>query len=89
LTDVVGGQVPVTFTSMATAAPFAKSGRLRILGVTSAKRLPSFPDVPTFEESGVPGMVFEHWWGVMAPAATPRPIVDKLHDAIAKALAAP
>jgi len=89
LTDVVGGQVPVTFTSMATAAPFAKSGRLRILGVTSAKRLPAFPDVPTFEESGVPGLVFEHWWGVMAPAATPRTIVDKLHDAITKALAAP
>ena len=89
LTDVVGGQVPVTFTSMATAAPFAKSGRLRILGVTSAKRLPAFPDVPTFAESGVPGMVFEHWWGVMAPAATPRPVVEKLHDAIAKALASP
>jgi tripartite-type tricarboxylate transporter receptor subunit TctC len=86
LTDVVGGQVPVTFTSMATAAPFAKSGRLRILGVTSAKRLAAFPDVATFEESGVPGMVFEHWWGVMAPAGTPRPIVDKLHAAIAKAL---
>ena len=89
LTDVVGGQVPVTFTSMATAAPFAKSGRLRILGVTSAKRLPAFPDVPTFAESGVPGMVFEHWWGVMAPAATPRRVVDKLHDEITKALASP
>jgi tripartite-type tricarboxylate transporter receptor subunit TctC len=89
LTDVVGGQVPATFTSMATAAPFAKSGRLRILGVTSPKRLAAFPDVPTFEESGVRGMVFEHWWGVMAPAATPRPVIDKLHAAIAKALAAP
>jgi tripartite-type tricarboxylate transporter receptor subunit TctC len=89
ITDVVGGQVPVTFTSMATAAPFAKSGRLRILGVTSAKRLAVFPDVATFEESGVPGMVFEHWWGVMAPAATPRPVVDTLHAEIAKALAAP
>ena len=86
LTDVVGGQVPLTFTSMATAAPFAKSGRLRILGVTSGKRLASFPDVPTFEESGVP-IVFEHWWGVMAPAGTPRPIIDKLHEAIVKALA--
>ena len=89
LTDVVGGQIPATFTSMATAAPFAKSGRLRILGVTSAKRLAAFPDVPTFEESGVPGMVFEHWWGVMAPARTARPIVDKLHAAITRALALP
>ena len=89
LTDVVGGQIPATFTSMATAAPFAKSGRLRILGVTSAKRLSAFADVPTFEESGVTGMVFEHWWGVMAPAATPRVVIDTLHAAIAKALAQP
>lgn len=89
MTDVVGGQVPITFTSMATAAPFAKAGRVRILGVTSAKRLAAFPDVPTFEESGVPGMVFEHWWGVMAPAGTPRPIVDKLHAQVVKAVSAP
>ena len=89
LTDVVGGQIPATFTSMATAAPFAKSGRLRILGVTSAKRLAAFSDVPTFEESGVSGLVFEHWWGVMAPAATPRVVIDTLHAAIAKALAQP
>ena len=88
ITDVVAGQIPLTFTSMATAAPFAKSGRLRILGVTSAKRLASFPDVPTFDESGVPGLVFEHWWGVMAPAGTPRPIVDTLRSEIVKALAA-
>jgi len=89
LTDVVAGQIPLTFTSMATAAPYAKSGRLRILGVTSAKRLPAFPDVPTFEESGVTGLVFEHWWGVMAPAGTPRAIVDKLHGEIVKAVSAP
>jgi tripartite-type tricarboxylate transporter receptor subunit TctC len=86
ITDVVGGQVPLTFTSMATAAPFVKAGRLRVLGVTSGKRLVGFPDVPTFQESGVSGLVFEHWWGVMAPAATPRPIVDKLHSHFAKAL---
>src|SRR5205085_9788453 len=88
LTDVVAGQIPATFTSMATAAPFVQSGRLRILGVTSAKRLAAFPDVPTFDESGVPGLVFEHWWGVMAPVGTPRPIVDTLHSEIVKALAA-
>jgi tripartite-type tricarboxylate transporter receptor subunit TctC len=89
LTDVVGGQVPATFTSMATAAPFAKGGRIRILGVTSAKRLAAFPDVPTFAESGVPGMVFEHWWGIMAPAGVAKPIVDKLHSHVAKAVATP
>ena len=86
LTDVVAGQIPATFTSMATAAPYAKSGRLRVLGVTSAKRLPAFPEVPTFEESGVPGMVVEHWWGVMAPAGVPRPLIEKLRGEIVKAL---
>ncbi|HYC48434.1 MAG TPA: tripartite tricarboxylate transporter substrate binding protein [Burkholderiales bacterium] len=85
LTDVVAGQVPATFTSMATAAPFAKSGRVRILGVTSTKRLPAFPDVPTFSESGVP-MIFEHWWGIMAPAGVPKAIVDRLHDHVSRAL---
>jgi len=86
LTDVVAGQIPATFTSMATAAPFAQGGRLRILGVTSAKRLPAFPNVPTFEESGVAGMVVEHWWGVMAPAGVPKPIIDKLRGEIVKAV---
>jgi tripartite-type tricarboxylate transporter receptor subunit TctC len=86
LTDVVAGQIPATFTSMATAAPFVQGGRLRILGVTSAQRLPAFPDVPTFEESGVAGMVVEHWWGVMAPAGVPKPIIDKLRGEIVNAL---
>jgi tripartite-type tricarboxylate transporter receptor subunit TctC len=86
LTDVVAGQIPATFTSMATAAPFAQSGRLRILGVTSAKRLPAFPAVPTFEESGVSGMIVEHWWGVMAPAGVPKSIVEKLHGEIVNAV---
>jgi tripartite-type tricarboxylate transporter receptor subunit TctC len=86
ISDVVAGQVPVTFTSMATAAPHVKSGRLRVLGVTSARRLPALPEVPTFEESGVHGMTLEHWWGVMAPARTPRPIIDRLHVEIVRAV---
>lgn len=86
LADVVSGQIPATFTSMATAAPFAKSGRLRILGVTSNKRLPAFPDVPTFEESGIPGMIVEHWWGVMAPARVPQAVLEKLRVEIIKAV---
>jgi len=89
IADVVAGQVPLTFTSMATAAPHVKGGRLRVLGVTSPQRLAAFPDVPTFAESGVPGMTIEHWWGVMAPAGTPRPIVDRLHGAIVQALNTP
>lgn len=86
LTDVVAGQIPATFTSMATAAPFAQSGRLRILGVTSARRLPAFPDVATFDESGVAGLIVEHWWGVMAPAGVPRPVVEKLRGEIVNAV---
>jgi tripartite-type tricarboxylate transporter receptor subunit TctC len=89
LADVVAGQIPVMFTAMATAAPFVKSGRLRVLGVTSAKRNPALPDVPTFEESGISGMAVEQWWGVMAPARVPRSVIDKLHGAIASAVGSP
>jgi tripartite-type tricarboxylate transporter receptor subunit TctC len=89
IADVAAGQVPMTFTSMASAAPLVKSGRLRILGVTSPRRLAAFPDVPTFQESGVPGLTFEHWWGVMAPARTPAPVIEKLRSEIVKALDSP
>ncbi len=89
IADVAAGQVPITFTSMATAASLVKAGRLRVLGVTSSKRLAAFPDVPTFEENGLAGLSFEHWWGVMAPARTPPAVVAKLHGEIVKALAAP
>ena len=85
--DVAAGQVPITFTSMVTGASFVKANRLRILGVTSAKRLAAYPDVPTFEESGLPALTFEHWWGVMAPARTPQPVIAKLHSEITSALA--
>jgi len=84
LVDVVAGQIPVTFTSMATAAPFVRAGKLRVLGVTSVKRLTALPDVPTFAESGVPDFVVEHWWGVLAPAGVAPPIVARLHDEIVK-----
>ena len=89
IADVAAGQVPITFTSMATAASLVKAGRLRVLGVTSSKRLAAFPDVPTFEESDLAGLTFEHWWGVMAPARTPPAVIAKLHGEIVKALAAP
>jgi tripartite-type tricarboxylate transporter receptor subunit TctC len=89
ITDVVAGQVPITFTTMATAAPFVSSKRLRMLGVTSPKRHPQYADVPTFQESGVPSLVFEHWWGVMAPAGTPKPVIGKLHGEIVKAVNTP
>lgn len=86
IADVAAGQVPITFTSMATAASLVKAGRLRVLGVTSSKRLAAFPDVPTFEESGLTGLTFEHWWGIMAPAGVPRPVINKLHGEIVTAV---
>jgi tripartite-type tricarboxylate transporter receptor subunit TctC len=88
LADVVAGQIPVTFTSMATAAPHVKAGRLRVLAVTSAKRIPALPETPTFEEGGVAGMVVEHWWGVMAPAGVPAPLIERLRGEILKIVAA-
>lgn len=89
LADVIAGQIQSTFTSMATAAPHVKTGRLRVLAVTSTKRLRSLPDVPTFGESGVKGFVVEHWWGIMAPAGVPNPVVAKLHGEIVKAVNSP
>jgi tripartite-type tricarboxylate transporter receptor subunit TctC len=86
ITDTAGGQVAATFSSMASAAPQVKAGRLRVLAVTSAQRLASLPDVPTFAEHGVDGLVHEHWWGVLAPARTPREIVDRLRNELGGAL---
>ena len=87
--DVVAGQIPATFTSMATAAPQVRAGRLRALAVTSAHRIPALPEVPTFEESRVSGMVVEHWWGVMAPAHVPAAIIGRLYAEVVNAVNAP
>jgi tripartite-type tricarboxylate transporter receptor subunit TctC len=87
--DVVAGQIPATFTSMATAAPYVQAGRLRALAVTSPHRIAALPDVPTFAESGISGLVVEHWWGVMGPAHVPQPIVDRLNAEFHAAVDAP
>jgi len=86
LVDVAAGQIPATFTSMATAAPLVKAGKVRVLGVTSVKRVAAFPDVSTFAEGGIADFTVEHWWGVLAPARLAPPIVARLHDAIVKAV---
>src|SRR5689334_5787328 len=78
VTATVGGEMNMVFTSMPAAVTFVQSGRLRPVGVTTAQRHPSHPEVPTFEESGVPNMVLHHWFGVLAPAGLPRPIRDRL-----------
>jgi tripartite-type tricarboxylate transporter receptor subunit TctC len=79
VTATVAGEMNMVFTSMPAAVAFVQSGRLRPIGVTTAKRHPSHPEVPTFEESGVANMILTHWFGVLAPAGLPKPIIDKLY----------
>ena len=81
--DVIAGHVPVMTPSILTGLPHAKAGRLRALGVTSAKRAGGAPDIPTIAEAGVPGYEAVQWFGLLAPAGTPRAIVDRVHrDAV-------
>lgn len=77
--DLLGGTITMMFDNMPSALPVVKEGKLRAIGVTSAKRSPSAPDVPTIAEQGLPGFEATSWFAVFAPAGTPRPIVDQLH----------
>jgi tripartite-type tricarboxylate transporter receptor subunit TctC len=86
LADLLGGQVQAMCTSLAGLINFIKSGRVRALGVTTAKRNPQLPDVPTIVESGVPGYEVTIWYAVFAPVATPKAIVQKLNREMVKAL---
>jgi tripartite-type tricarboxylate transporter receptor subunit TctC len=87
--DLLAGQVLVMAPNVLTALPHIKSGKLRALAVTSAKRSVALPDVPTVAEAGLPGYDSTQWYGVLAPAGTPREIVSRLHDAIVRALRDP
>jgi tripartite-type tricarboxylate transporter receptor subunit TctC len=89
LNDLVSGQIQVMFAPMVAAMPQVKSGKLRALAVTSAKRSPAVPDVPTLAESGLPGFAIVSWFGFFVPAATPQAVVDKLHQETVKALKHP
>jgi tripartite-type tricarboxylate transporter receptor subunit TctC len=82
--DLMGGQVNVFITTMASAGAHVKAGRLRVLATTGSKRNPDFPEVPTFAEVGVNGMDYEQWFGILGPANLPKAIVDKLSAAIAQ-----
>ena len=79
LTDLVAGQTQLVFTTFSSMGPLAQSGRLRLMAVASAKRSPFAPNVPTVAESGLPGFESEIWWGLFAPANTPRPVVERLN----------
>ena len=87
LTDLVAGHVAMMFTSALSTAHFQKSGKVRVLAVGSLQRSPSMPEVPTIAESGYPGFEVISWWGVLAPAATPRDLVGRLHAEITKIMA--
>ena len=89
LTDLVAGHVALMFTSALSTAHFQKTGKVRVLAVGSLKRSPSMPDVPTIAESGHPGFEVISWWGVLAPAATPKDIVARLNGEIVKLMASP
>jgi tripartite-type tricarboxylate transporter receptor subunit TctC len=89
ITDLIGGQVNSMFDNAPSALPHIKSGRLRAIAITSAKRSPLLPDVPTIAESGFPGFEVHSWFGLAAPAGTPRPIIERLNAELAKAAAAP
>ena len=87
LQDTLGGQVDMSFPTLAAALPHIKAGTLRALGVTDARRSPQLPDVPTMDEAGVKGFQFTQWLALLAPAGTPREIVAQLNGALGKALA--
>lgn len=89
LSDVLGGRVQIWFTTMATALPQARAGKLKALGVGGAKRAPVLPSVPTMAEAGFPALDVEVWFAVLAPVKTPRSIVGKLNSEMTKILAMP
>jgi tripartite-type tricarboxylate transporter receptor subunit TctC len=89
LADLLGGQLSFMFDTVITSVPHIRSGRLRAFAVSSAKRASSLPEVPTMQEAGVKGFDISQWQGVLVPAGTPRPIIERLNGEIVKAMHAP
>jgi tripartite-type tricarboxylate transporter receptor subunit TctC len=89
LTDLLGGQIQMAFSSVPAVLPHIKAGRLVALGVGSAKRSPALPNIPTIAEAGVPGYEYTTWYGVFAPAKTPRTLIARLNAEIVKAMETP
>jgi len=86
---VAGKEVDAAFQGIATVTSLIKSGKVRLIGVTTPRRMPQYPDVPTVSESGLAGFEFNSWFAIMAPAGTPREILQRLSAEVAKALADP
>jgi tripartite-type tricarboxylate transporter receptor subunit TctC len=89
ITDLLGGTIQVMFTTVASATPLVKAGKLKALAVTSAQRTAAFPELPTVAEAGVPGYAAESWYGLFAPAKTPASAIALLNSAVDKSLHAP
>lgn len=89
LADVMAGQISLSFSNMPAYTPQIKAGRIRALAVSTTKRSPAAPDIPTMAEAGVPGYVAVAWFGLLAPAKTPRDLVDKLSAETARILKMP
>ena len=89
VTDVMGGQVPLLWVSIPAAAQFVKTGKLKALAVSTLKRTPAFPDVPTVHESGQPDFEVDSWYAMFVPARTPRPVIERLNRALNTVLAEP
>ena len=87
--SLISGEISVGFATVLSAIPHVKSGKIRALGVTTKKRVSVVPEVPTIAESALPGFEASQWFGILAPARTPRPIVDRLNQALAKATSSP
>jgi tripartite-type tricarboxylate transporter receptor subunit TctC len=89
MVDVIGGHTKLLFSSLVQTTPHLKSGKLKALGTGGKTRSSVLPDVPTIAEAGVPGYEATNWWGIVAPAGTPAPIIAKLHKEIAAVQEAP
>ncbi|HEY9447865.1 MAG TPA: tripartite tricarboxylate transporter substrate binding protein [Burkholderiales bacterium] len=89
ITDLIAGHVPIFFAVISTGVPHVQSGKVRGIAVTGAKRADAVPDVPTVAEAGVPGYAAENWYGLLAPAKTPKPIIDRLNKELVAALKTP
>ena len=89
ITDLLGGQTDLYITNILPLQPHYRAGKMKALAVTSKKRAASLPEVPTMEEAGVPGFEVESWFGFLAPAGTPRPVIERLNAAFVKVVAMP
>jgi len=87
--SLISGEISAAVSTALSAMPHVKSGRIRALGVTASKRIQILPDVPTLSEAGLPGFVVSQWFGILAPAGTPPPVIDRLYQALTRGASSP